>query len=44
MLVPAWLLARANYLPDQDRDGIPDQDETGLYFSGPDNPDTVSGG
>lgn len=36
--------ALANGLPDADRDGVPDQDETGVYYIDPGNPDTDGDG
>lgn len=40
LTVPAW----ANNLPDQDKDGIPDQDEINIYHTDPSNPDTDGDG
>jgi len=38
------VLASANNLPDRDGDGVPDQDELGIYQTDPDNPDTDNDG
>lgn len=37
-------LALANNLPDADKDGVPYKDETTVYFTNPDNPDTDGDG
>lgn len=36
--------ARANSLPDADRDGVPDKDEIGVYFTDPNKADTDGDG
>ena len=36
--------AKANGLPDEDKDGVPDQDETNIYRTDPKNPDTDADG
>ncbi len=44
LLVLQVYRSAANGLPDADRDGVPDEDESGLYFTDPNNPDTDGDG